>query len=166
MLVPLSKLEYFDKPYFGEKVETRFKDALDDMREAGNCFALNRWTGVVHHCMAIVQVGMVELGKDLEAPLDEYLHDWNDMQTHLGKAIEAKRTAILGGSKSKASAAEKSQWNRLEPFYSEVLSDVGAMKKAWRNPGFHFRLPPFDEDKAKKVLDRVREFMTNLADNI
>jgi hypothetical protein len=40
------------------------------------------------------------------------------------------------------------------------------MKNAWRNPGFHFRLPPLDERKAKKILDRVREFMENLAENL
>ena len=166
MLVPLSKVEYFDKPYFGEKTEARFQDAVDDMREAGSCFALGRWTGVVHHCMGVVQEGMIELGKDLGASLDEYLHDWNDMEAHLQNAITAKRAAILSGSKAKASNADKSRWAKLEPFYSEVLSDVRDMKKAWRNPGFHFRLPPFDEAKAKKVLDKVRDFMTNLAENI
>lgn len=165
-LVPLSKFEYYDKPYFAEKIETRFKDAFDDMREAGNCFALGRWTGVVHHCMAIVQTGILELGKDLNCSLDEYLHDWNEMLTALENAIGVKREAILGGSKRKAANADRSKWNKLEPFYAEVLSDVRDMKNAWRNPGFHFRLPPFDEPKAKKVLDKVRDFMTNLADNI
>jgi hypothetical protein len=40
------------------------------------------------------------------------------------------------------------------------------MKNAWRNPGFHFRLPPFDEAKAKKVLEKVRDFMVNLTENL
>ena len=129
-LVPLSKFEYFDQPYFGEKVEARFKDAVDDMREAGNCFALGRWAGVVHHCMAIVHTGMVALGKDLRCSLDEYLHDWNGMLTELDKAIGIKREAVLGGSKRKAADADKSEWNKLEPFYAEVLSDVRDMKNA------------------------------------
>src|SRR5437899_2779768 len=136
------------------------------MREAATCFALNRWTGVVHHCMGIVQEGMIELGKHLECSLDKYLHDWNEMLDELRKAIDVKRMMVLGGSKAKASAAAKSRWAKLEPFYSEVLSDVRDMKNAWRNPGFHFRLPPFNEPKAKKVLEKVRDFMTNLAENI
>ena len=164
--VPLSKIEYYDKPYFGENVEARFKDAIDDMREAATCFALNRWTGVVHHCMGVVQVGMIDLGNNLGCPLDKYLHDWNEMMTALQNAIDAKRTAILGGSKTKAAPIAKSEWAKLEPFYSEVLSDVRDMKNAWRNPGFHFRLKPFDEAKAKKVLEKVRDFMTNLAEGI
>lgn len=164
--VPLSKVEFYDRPYFGEDVESRFQEATDDMREAATCFALGRWTAVVHHCMGIVQVGMIELGKDLGCQLDKYLHDWNDMLTALGNAIEAKRVAILGGSKAKALPDAKSRWAEREPFYHEVLSDVRDMKKAWRNPGFHFRLPPFDEAKAKKVLDKVCDFMKNLAENL
>jgi hypothetical protein len=137
------------------------------MREAATCYALGRWTGVAHHCMGIVQEGMVELGKNLDCTLDIYLADWNKMLEQLNAAIQAKRSAVLGGvGKSKATPTAQSDWNKLEPFYNEVLSDVTAMKNAWRNPGFHFRLPPFNESKAKKVLDRVREFMENLADNL
>jgi hypothetical protein len=166
LLVPLSKIEYYDRAYFTEKVEARFKDAIDDMREAATCFALGRWTGVAHHCMGVVQEGMIALGSDLGRPLDKYLHDWNDMITELESAIADKRTAVLGGSKNKATAMAKSNWNKQEAFYSEVLSDVRDMRKAWRNPGFHFRLLPFDEGKAKKVLEKVRDFMQNLAENL
>jgi hypothetical protein len=166
LLVPLSKIKYYDRPYFGESVESRFLGARDDMREAATCFALGRWTAVVHHCMAIVQWGMIELGKDLNCELDKYLHDWNDMLTNLQQAIETKRATILGGSKAKASPSAKSKWAEREPFYSEVLGDVRDMKNAWRNPGFHFRLPPFDETKARKVLEKVRDFMVNLANSI
>jgi hypothetical protein len=74
-----SKLEFYDRPYFGEHVEARFKNAIDDMREAATCFALGRWTGVAHHCMGIVQEGMIELGKHLGCTLDIYLDDWNKM---------------------------------------------------------------------------------------
>jgi hypothetical protein len=167
LFIPLSKAEFYDSPYFGEEVEKRFSGAVEDMREAGTCFALGRWTGVVHHCMGIVQEGMTELGKDLGCQLDIYLHDWNKMIAQLNSAITAKRSLVLGGlGKSKASASSKRDWNKLEPFYNEVLTDVIAMKNAWRNPGFHFRLPQMTESKAKKILDRVREFMENLAENL
>src|ERR1700689_2991984 len=69
-LVPLSKIEYYDSGWFGDKIETRFVEAVDDMREAATCFALGRWTAVAHHCMGVVQRGMIVLGTELDCQLD------------------------------------------------------------------------------------------------
>jgi hypothetical protein len=73
---------------------------------------------------------------------------------------------VLGGSKTKATGVAKSNWNKQEAFCSEVISDVRDMRRAWRNPGFHFRLAPIDESKAKKILDKTKDFMTTLTDNL
>jgi hypothetical protein len=39
------------------------------------------------------------------------------------------------------------------------------MKDAWRNPTAHFRRQ-YDEAQAKKVLEKVGDFMRNLAINL
>lgn len=75
------------------------------------------------------------------------------------QGIDAKRTATL------ATKNGYKRWKRLEAFYSELISDLRAVQKAWRNPDAHFRRP-FTEAQALKVLERVRDFMQNLATRI
>src|SRR5437870_1879542 len=70
LFVPASKVEYYDEPIFGEAVEKRFYRAIDDIRAAGNCFALGQWTGVVYHCMAVIQEGLTRLAKHLGITID------------------------------------------------------------------------------------------------
>ena len=156
LFVPLSKTDYYDRPIFGTEVENRFTDAIDDIREAGNCFALGRWTGVVHHCMGIMQVALAHLAKHLEIEIDIYVDDWNNIITKIEGAIKRLKPAAKDVT---------SEWKQVEPFYSEIVSDIRAIKDAWRNPTAHFRRQ-YDEMQAKKVLERVGDFIRNLADKL
>jgi hypothetical protein len=162
--VPLNKLEFYDQPWFGESVEARFDNARDDMREAANCFALARNGGVVLHCMGIVQTGLEALAKHLRIKIDIQVDDWNQIITKIEGGISKKRAGILKG--NPATRQQKSRWAKLEPFYSDIVGEVRAIKNAWRNPGFHFRRRDFEEAKAKEILDRVKDFMRNLAANL
>lgn len=161
-LVPTSKVGYYDEPFFGPEIETRFKPCVEDLREAGRCFALGRYTGVVLHCMGIVQVGLEALARNLRIRIDIQVDDWNAIITKIEGAIVPKKKKILGA----GSPRQKSRWARVEPFYNDVISEVRAMKNAWRNPSFHFRRRDFDETKAKEVLDAVKNFMLNLQRNL
>jgi hypothetical protein len=159
LLVPLSKVGYYDQPFFGIEVEVKFPEALDDMREAGRCFALGRYSGVVLHCMGIVQCGLIKFAKPFRISIDIQMDDWNTIITKLDGAISERRKQILAAN----TKAAKSKWAKIEPYYAEVISDVRSIKSAWRNPGFHFRRRDFDEAKALKVLGHVKDFMTLLA---
>lgn len=160
--VPAAKVEYYDKPIFGKKVEDRFSDSIDDIREAGNCYALGRWTGVVHHCMGIVQCGLMAVASHFGSQIDIYLHDWNTIITKIEGEVAAKRKIATSPT---ATNDQKSEWRKIEPIYSEIISDARAMKDAWRNPTAHFRRQ-YDEAQAKKVLEKVGDFMRNLAINL
>ena len=162
--VPANKVEFYDKPWFGESVEDRFHKAVDDMREATKCFALGRYSGVVLHCMGIVQAGLEELAKDLRVKIDIQVDDWNNIITKIEGGRDRKKKKTLGS--GIPTTRQKSRWAKLEPFYSDVIGEVRAMKNAWRNPGFHFRRRDFDEPKAREVLDRIKDFMRNLAVNL
>jgi hypothetical protein len=161
LFVSAGKVDFYDKPIFGVAVEERFDKAIDDIREAGNCFALRRWTGVVHHCMGIIQEGLGVLAKHLGITIDIFVDDWNGIITKIENGVAAKKSAALGTK----SAKQKSAWKRMEPSYNEVISDARAVKDAWRNPTAHFRRQ-YDEAQAKKVLGKVRDFMQNLADKL
>jgi hypothetical protein len=59
----------------------------------------------------------------------------------------------------------KVRWKKVDGFYAEIVSDLRAIKVAWRNPDAHFR-KPFNEAQARKVLDKVQDFMQHLATRI
>jgi hypothetical protein len=147
--------DYYDKPQlFGPIVDRKFPKACDDIREAGTCLALGRWPAVVHHSMAVAQIGLTALGKHLRCKIDIHVDTWEQMFQKVEAGIKAKRQAM-----------PTARWKRMEPFYNEALSDLRHMRGAWRNPGAHYRRD-FDEEKSSKVLGRVREFMQNLATRI
>ena len=112
--------------------------------------------------MGVVQVGLAALAKHLHIAVDPHVDDWNAIITKIEGAVTAKRRTATG---PQASPRTKSNWKRIEPFYNEIISDIRAIKNAWRNPDAHFRRP-FDEAQAKKVLEKVGDFMKNLADHL
>jgi hypothetical protein len=160
LLVPLSKIEFYDNPWFGEEIETRFPDARDDMREAGRCFAVGAYSGVVLHCMGIVQTGLEELAHHLGRKIDIQIDDWNTIITKIEGGVGAKRKVATD---QNAARRVRSNWARVEPYYTELISDARAVKNAWRNPGFHFRRRDFNERTARKVIDKVRDLMADIA---
>lgn len=153
-LIPESRLQHFDGPYFGEHVERAFPSAVDDMREAGTCFALGRWNAVAYHSMGVMQVGLVALARHLKCQVDLNVETWDPIINKIVAAVESKRQSM-----------PKPKWKLVEPFYDEVTSDLRALKNAYRNTIAHYRRS-FDEPQAHKVLERVRELMQRLATKI
>lgn len=142
---------YNDQSPFGELVVNNFPSATADIKDAVECFALDKWTAAAHHCMGAIQVGLIVLAKDLGCTVDIFVDAWEDIINRVQGAVNALQ-------KTKS----KSDWKRMEPFYNEVISDLRAIQRAWRNPGAHFRRR-YDEPEALKVLDRTKEFMQHLA---
>ena len=130
-----------------ETIIAKFPAALDNIEEASKCIALGRNTACVYHLSGIVQEALESLGRKLGVPLDPTSDTWNRLIDKIVKAITAKSTAV-----------PKKTWKALEPFYSELVSDIKALKNAWRNPTMHFRRTYTDE-QAEKVYARVQEFM-------
>lgn len=59
---------------FGEKVSLNFPSALEDIKEVGNCYATDRNTACVFHCMRVVEYGLRALAKRLRVKLPKNLH--------------------------------------------------------------------------------------------
>jgi hypothetical protein len=155
LYVALPKSAYYDQAeLFGTLVANHFPSAIDDIIEAGNCFALGRWTATVHQCLGVMQIGLIALARHLKCSVNVHVDTWEDI---IGK--------VQGGINAKRPTVTKARWKTLEPFYAEIVSDLRAVKVAWRNPDAHFRRP-FDEAGALKVLEKVRDFMQNLATRV
>jgi len=105
------------------------------------------------------------LAAELNYAVDIYVDDWNEVIQQVESAIGKKKKAIL--SSDPPSREEKSQWIQVEPVYNEVVSEIRAIKNAWRNPGAHYRYRrPYDQRDAKKILDKVGDLMRTLAEHL
>jgi hypothetical protein len=163
-LVSVNKANYYDQAIFGQLVDDKFPEASDDIREAGNCYAFERYPAVVYHCMGIVQCGLTRLAAELNYAVDIYVDDWNEVIQQIESAIGRKRKTILGNDPNRA---EKSAWAQAEPVYSEIVSEIRAIKNAWRNPGAHYRhRRQYNERDAKKILDKIGDLMRTLAEHL
>jgi hypothetical protein len=137
-----------EEPLFGDDVFARFSVANDDIAEAGKCIALGRGTAAVFHLMRVMEAGLKALGKELGIP---YAPSWESYTKQIDN--------ILDPAKYKSMPADKLA---KRPFYEEVLGDVVAVKRAWRNPTMHI-VKSYDVQQAKVIFEAVKSFMQHLA---
>lgn len=149
LLSPQEKL-LFDQPGpLGADVETKFPSANDDIYEACKCLALGRSTACVMHLMRVCEVGL----KSLAATIDVRPQgDWGAYLREIENELERR-----------AKAAGKRTID--EQFYSEAAVAFGHLKRAWRNPSMHVE-KTYTPERAEKILEAVRSFMSHLATKI
>lgn len=152
--LPERQAQYFVEPLHGwDSVIEQFPEATTSIEEASKCLALGRDTACVFHLMGVLQIALNHTAKSLRVKIDVRTATWNRILTDIESAIEAKRSTIK----------RKSAWKaRHEPFYAEVISDMRAVKNAWRNPTLHFWRTYTDEE-ATKIYDRTRELASTVA---
>jgi hypothetical protein len=139
-----------EKVPFGPEVKDRFSRCLPDIGSASRCLAFGLYSACVYHLMGIIQEGINAIAKDLGVPV-LLTSTWEAIIGPLDKQLDVKRQGM-----------KKEQWKRVEPFYSEALSDLRSIKNAWRNPTMHFSRS-YDEQDAQKIFDRTEAFMVHLS---
>ena len=138
----------YDNPLSGwEQCCAKFPSATDHIEEASKCLALGRNTACVFHLAGVVQEALEALSIALAVKLDPYTDTWNALINKVESAMRAK-----------SSGTPKKAWKPIEAFYAELLSDIKAVKNAWRNPTVHFR-KTYSDEQAEKIYSRVQEFM-------
>jgi HEPN domain-containing protein len=145
----VEKKEYYRQDnLFGEKVAERFNSAVDDIKEAGTCYALGRHTACVFHLQRVMEIGL----KALAEPI--------------GESHNPSWDAIL----QKIDTELKKKWAERKVFFQDKeqqISDAAAMlravKTAWRNPTMHVD-NTYDDEKALNVWNAVKGFMNSLCD--
>jgi hypothetical protein len=133
------KSQHYESPFeqWG-KVPEAFPSAMDAIEEAEKCFALGRNTACVFHCMAVMDKGLTALGRYLRTGINPDLDTWETIIGNIQGAITRKRTSM-----------NKAAWKGVEAFYDEAVSDLRAVKNAWRNPTMHFRRTYTDSRRLK-----------------
>jgi hypothetical protein len=164
------RIKYLDQPnLFGIEVNDAFPSAVQDIREAGNCFAADCNTAAVFHLMRAVEWGLRALcvamgfrrlrtrnkktGKVKYVPLG-----WTDWETTLNQ-LKERVTQLVGKTKR---GAKKQVY---QEFYYPALQDIEAIKDAWRNHVMHTRREYGPKD-ADAVFSHVRRLMVKLAERV
>lgn len=157
MFIPKCEVKFYEnKSLFGENVKAKFPSGLDDIKEAGSCFATGRATACVFHSMRVVEHGLRALAKDLRVKLPKKRHidleDWGG----LIDAIEGKIATI-----ERTKRRTKQRETDLQ-FYHGAAAQFRHFKNAWRNHVMHSRVT-YELEDAGIVLRHVDEFMQHLA---
>jgi hypothetical protein len=147
----------------GEEVKKAFPSALEDIKEAGNCIAVDCGTAAVFHLMRAVEWGMRALATDLQvlgtprksALIPIEFSEWDKILDHLYPAVQKKVDALPPGQTKQ----------ELQEFYFPLLLDLRGFKDAFRNHVMHTR-KTYTQKAADDVLDHVRRFMALLSTRI
>ena len=133
---------------FGEKVSSRFPQAVVDIEEAAKCLALDRATACVFHLMRVLEIGLQELATDLGlAKVDK---NWQTLLDNIrGKIKKLPLTTQV----------EKDYQSDRQ----EVVAHLQAVKDAWRNDVMHPRAS-YTEEQALDVWNHSKPLMAKLAE--
>jgi len=149
---------------FGSEVYKAFPSAREDIKQAGNCLAVEDYTGCVFHLMRAVEWGLRALCGDLriirilktKKGKPKYIGiewaEWDRILEPVHERVDAKIRALAVG-KRKQDAQE---------FYYPLLRDLRGFKEAFRNHVMHARRD-YKPKEAEAVLDNVKRFMELLS---
>lgn len=166
LYIPPSKAVYWEnEELFGEEVLEAIPEAREDIGEACSCLAVGRNQASVYHCIGIMQAALFKLAEHLSTAsgmgftLNLDVDDWGSVGTKIHTAVDKlrERATLKGGDPAVYAA-----WKAQEPVYAELESDLTAVKKAWRHTIAHYR-QRYTAGQAQKVLDRVRDFVRQVA---
>ena len=152
--------KYFNHhtPLFGKAVADEFPAAAFDIKEAGKCMALDRWSACIFHLMRAVEHALFRMARQLrlksgKRPLDRT--NMNEIIERVESELERRRR--LPGKKTKTIRAR-------EDFWSKAAVQFRYFKDAWRNHTSHHRPDnAYTEDDAETVWTAVKNLFIQLS---
>lgn len=158
-MVERSYSEYlYRDSLFGARVTERFPSAVYDIREAGNCLAMDRNTATVFHLMRAAEYGLRALARDRRITLPKNgvldLASWEEI-------IKKLEDAELAIQKYPKTVARESQYL----FYHGAMMEFRRFKNSFRNRVMHTR-EEYDANQAMSAFVHVRSFFQILAARI
>jgi hypothetical protein len=150
------KLDNIDNDW--ANVQAAFPTSKEDIRDAIECYALDKHTACIFHLMRVSEHGLRQLARKLQVTLSdkgkkqplEYA-DWDKIVTAIRNKISDARKLPRGPTKE----ARLQSW-------SEAADHCEYMKDNWRNAVSHTR-KPYTPTDAMQASDRVHAFMSFLA---
>jgi hypothetical protein len=153
--IAAEKDKYFEKgDLFGLKVNTAFPSCVDEIRNAGNCYALEQDDACVFHCMRVLELALRVLAKELGVTFAGMLdlQNWQNIIENIESEI--KKLEKLPKGKYKSETLK---------LFSQAAMQFRWFKEAWRNHVMHGR-DVYDAGKAYSILGHVKELVQALAE--
>jgi hypothetical protein len=146
--VPQERADYYCEgspfEFLGPKMEPfapvveAFPSATTDILEAGNCFALARYTACVFHLMRVMEAGLKAIAKEMQVP---YASNWGACISEIEKRSQA------------------------DEFSKNAILYLRSVKNAWRNPTMHIEAT-YSQEWADRILQAVQVFMVHLTSRL
>jgi len=155
LMIPSNRVSYYnvDDTILGEYIVSSFPEIREDAAEAGNCFALGRYTACVFHLTRMMENIVQRFGRRLKIR-DLHKKPWGQ---------------ILGESKHKIDKMPKdtpSRERRSNRYY-ESYALLDAVCRATRNPTIHPKITDikktYTDQEAKDLMDRVKQFIEDFS---
>lgn len=133
---------------FGSEVSNKFPRWVEDITEAGNCYALGRYTASVFHLMRVMESSVQKFAKKLNLKLKAKDETWYKILQHVNAAIknmpENNKRAITKKNK-----------------YMATSVHLDNVRRVWRNDVMHPK-EKYTQEEAEDVLSAVRLFIKDL----
>jgi hypothetical protein len=149
VIMPGGREKYYnpDESIFGKNVAIKFPELVEDISEAGNCFALDRFTACVFHLMRVMEKGVQKFADKMGiSPSVTYYDEWQ---------------TILNAIRGQVNSLYPKHNNPDRIKYESIIAHFETIKIAWRNPTMHPKAT-YTEEEAKTLLDAVRIFIKDL----
>lgn len=151
MILP-HRFEYmFPKDLLTKITFEKFPHVMYDIKEAGWCFATERFTAAVYHLMRVAEYGLVSFAGFCKIE-EKHRLNWNKALNDIEKCFRDKTNPNYKAGLNKSE----------EQYYIESLGWLRDVKTAWRNPVSHIPRV-YDEEKARGLFQTVRNLMDHLS---
>lgn len=146
LALPQDKVEWYVQktPICSKQLEGAFPSTIPEIEEAAKCFALDRYTASVFHCMRALEPAIYSMAAALSVPVTN--PNWHHVITNIETAVNLINL----------------KENPDKVFYAEAAVHFRFLKEAWRNHTMHLR-NRYDESSARKVLSNVKDFIEHLS---
>lgn len=151
--VKSEKITWFDNTEpAGEQFKANFPKANAELIEAGNCFALDRYTACVFHLTRALEIVLSSLHRTLgiPEPADEHDKTWGRTLGRIADKIKENEKSPPAG------------WNNDVEFFKKVYGLLVAAKTPFRDTTIHVA-SVYDETGAGGVLMAVVGTLSHVA---
>jgi hypothetical protein len=155
--ITAARKQYFDAD-FGKHVSQAFPSALNDIREANTCFALERYIASILHLVRATEVALHALAKERQVQFPDADVPWKEWQQIITN-IDSKVKTDVG------SIPKGTQRDAFLHFYSGALGEFTALKDVYRNVWMHTRpnKKPPGESETRDALVAARGLFERLS---
>lgn len=157
MMIAASRAQYYacKGTFLGQDVLDNLPLLREDAEEAGNCFALGRYTACVFHLMRIMERLVQEFASRVGLIIDVKNEIWDTILKKVKSVTEPKPNHSR-----KLDEEEKRINKETRKIYQRFYDRLDAVRDACRNETMHPKAT-YSEEQADDVMRAVKAFVKN-----